>query len=155
MLTISAMMKKQLVTADPGEPVDQIARRMRDADVGAVIVITGESISGIFTERDLVNRLVAKGLDPAKTQVGDVATGDVHTVTANASLRECAEKLMTNQVRHLPVVEGTRPIGILSARDFFEVAAREMERLVEHLRYDKQLREEEDPYDHLGGSYGR
>ncbi len=83
------------------------------------------------------------------------ASGDVHTVTRDASLRECAEKLRANHVRHLPVVDGNRPVGIISARDFFETASSELEGLVEHLRYDEQLREGQDPYDHLGGSYGR
>ncbi len=155
MLTIDTLMKKQLVTADPAESVDRVARRMSEAGVGAAIVILGERVSGIFTERDLLDRVVARGLDPKKTEVADVATADVHTVATDASLRECAEKLKTNQVRHLPVMNGIHPVGIISARDFFLVATRELERLVEHLRYDEQLREDEDPYDHLGGSYGR
>ena len=84
-----------------------------------------------------------------------MATRDVVTVEPKASLRDCAETLKTRKVRHLPVVEGRRVVGIISARDFFEAVASELERYIERARYEEQLREDTDPYDHLGGSYGR
>ena len=155
MATIDSFMQKEMVTAQPGETVAAVARRMRKAEVGAVVVMAGETLAGLFSERDLLNRVVAEGLDPGATQVADVATRDVATVSPDASLRECAEQLKAKRVRHLPVVDRGRPIGIISARDFFEAATREFEGLIEHLRYDNQLKENVDPYDHLGGSYGR
>jgi CBS domain-containing protein len=58
-------------------------------------------------------------------------------------------------VRHLPVLSDGRPVGILSARDFFEAVSGGLEALIERARYDEKLRDNIDPYDHLGGSYGR
>lgn len=155
MLTIAGFMKREIVTADPGETVEAVARRMGGARVGAVVLVEGERLAGLFSERDLLTRVVAEGRDPSSTRVGDVATRQVSTVSADASLRECAEELKKHNMRHLPVVEGRQPIGIISARDFFQAVTQGLEGLIERARYDEQLRGDIDPYDHLGGSYGR
>jgi CBS domain-containing protein len=154
-LSVEALMKRELVGVDPGVSVAEAARRMREARVGAVLLLEGGSLTGIFSERDLATRVVAEGRSPDATKVGEVATRPVVTVPAGASLRRCAETLRDKGVRHLPVLAGDEPVGILSARDFFEAVAGGLERLIEQRRYDEQLRENVDPYDHLGGSYGR
>jgi CBS domain-containing protein len=155
MVSIDSIMHKPLVTAEASETAATAARRMREAGVGAVVIVEGEAIRGIFTERDLLTSVVAEGLDPARTKLGDVATRDVISVDVAAPLRSCAETLRDRGIRHLPVVDGGRPIGILSARDFFNSLSAGFEKLIEHARFDEQLRRNIDPYDHLGGSYGR
>ncbi len=155
MVSIDSIMHKPLVTAQADEMVGAAARRMREAGVGAVVIVEGETVTGIFTERDLLTAVVAEGLDPSRTPVGDVATRDVISVDVAAPLRACAETLRDRGIRHLPVVDGGRPIGILSARDFFNAVAEGFEKLIERSRFDEQLRSNVDPYDHLGGSYGR
>jgi CBS domain-containing protein len=154
-LSVEALMKRELVGVDPGVSVAEAARRMREARVGAVLLLEGGSLTGIFSERDLVTRVVAEGRSPDATKVGEVATRPVVTVPTGASLRQCAETLRDKGVRHLPVVSGGKPVGILSARDFFEAVAGGLEGLIERTRYDEKLRDNIDPYDHLGGSYGR
>lgn len=155
MISIDALMKKPTLTAAPTESVADAARRMGEASVGAVVVVEGGRIAGIFTERDLLKRVVGAGADPASTPVGSVATREVVSVAPGTSLRECADALKSHGVRHLPVANKGELLGIISARDFFEAVAGGMERLIERVRYDEQLRENTDPYDHLGGSYGR
>jgi CBS domain-containing protein len=155
MLSIDSLMKGKVVTAAPSDRVADVSRRMDDARVGAVVLVEGGRLSGIFSERDLLRRVVAAGKDPAATTVGSVATREVVSVAPKASLRQCAETLKAHGVRHLPVVESGRVVGILSARDFFAAVAGELEGLFERIRYDEQLRQNVDPYDHLGGSYGR
>jgi CBS domain-containing protein len=155
MLTIESLMKKHVVTATAEESVADVVGRMSESSVGAVVVVDGESPVGIFSERDLVQRVVAEGKDPRSTEIGSVATRDVVTVDSGQSLRGCAEALKKHDVRHLPVVEGRRVVGIVSARDFFRAVTGELERFIEQSRYEEQLRENVDPYDHLGGSYGR
>jgi CBS domain-containing protein len=148
-------MKRELVGVEPGVSVVEAARRMREAGVGAVLLLEGGSLTGIFSERDLATRVVAQGRSPDATKVGEVATRPVVTVPTGASLRQCAETLRDKGVRHLPVVSGGKAVGILSARDFFEAVAGGLEGLIERSRYDEKLRDNIDPYDHLGGSYGR
>ncbi len=155
MLSVETLMKQELVTAGAATSVADAARRMQEAKVGAVLVVEGARLTGIVTERDVLTRVVAEGRDPASTQIGTVATQPVVSVALDASLRQCAETLRDRGVRHLPVVDGEKPVGILSARDFFDAVAGGLERLIEHKRYDEALRENTDPYDHLGGGYGR
>ena len=89
------------------------------------------------------------------TDHASIATEQVVTVPKDASIKKCAEAIKARKSRHLPVVNDGELVGIVSARDFFELLSGRMEDLVEHLRYENQLAQDEDPYDHLGGSYGR
>jgi CBS domain-containing protein len=156
MLSVESLMKRDPVGVESGASVADAARRMREAGVGAVLVLEQGRLAGIFSERDLLTRVVAEGKSPGATRVGEVATQPVVTVAAGASLRQCAETLRDEGVRHLPILDaGGKPVGILSARDFFEAVAGGLERLIEQRRYDEALRQNVDPYDHLGGSYGR
>ena len=155
MLSIDALMNREVVKAAADETVAQVAARMSEASVGAVVIVEGEELAGLFSERDLLRRVIADGKDPAATEVGSVATREVVSVEPRSPLRECAEALKAHKLRHLPVVEGRRVVGIVSARDFFEAVASELEGYIERARYEEQLRENVDPFDHLGGSYGR
>jgi CBS domain-containing protein len=155
-LSVESLMKRDPVGVEAGASVADAARRMHEARVGAVLVLEEGRLVGIFSERDLLTRVVAEGRSPDATKVSEVASRPVATAPAGASLRQCAETLRDKGVRHLPILDaGGRPVGILSARDFFEAVAGGFERLIERIRYDDQLRANLDPYDHLGGSYGR
>jgi CBS domain-containing protein len=155
MTSIEEIMHKDVVTASPEETVEAVVRRMRDSAVGAALIVEDGALKALFTERDLVTRVVGDGRDPARTRVLDASTEQVVSVSPDAPIRTCAEALKNRKARHLPVVEDGRPVGIVSARDFFEILADRLEGLVGQLRYEEQLAAGEDPYDHLGGSYGR
>ncbi|MCP4035708.1 MAG: CBS domain-containing protein [bacterium] len=155
MSTIEGLMQEQLVTAAPTETVDAVVKRMCEAGVGAVLVVENDALRGVFSERDLLTRVVGQGRDPATTSVGSVSSDDVVSVGRDASLRECASTLQVHGVRHLPVTNDGKPVGVISARDFFEKVTGELETLIDRLRYDDALKGVEDPYDHVGGSYGR
>jgi CBS domain-containing protein len=154
-VSIDSIMHKPIVTAEADESVALASRRMREAGVGAVVLVENGAVAGIFTERDLMTSVVAEGLAPDATKVGEVATREVVSVEVGAPLRVCVEAFRDRAIRHLPVVDGDRPIGILSARDFFGAVAEGFERFFERARFDEQLRSDVDPYDHMGGSYGR
>jgi CBS domain-containing protein len=155
MTTIQSLMHAPPITLSPDTPVAEAARRMRDSSIGVVLVTNGDDIAGVFSERDLLTRVVAENLDPAATSVNQVATQKVISVPADASLRQCAELLREHGVRHLPVVEGSKPVGIVSARDFFEAVSGAFAGIIENARYEEELRDNIDPYDHMGGGYGR
>jgi CBS domain-containing protein len=154
MAVIASLMKTELVTAKADETVAHAAWSMGRNGVGAVLVIEGGELSGILTERDVVARVVAEGRDPTATKVAEVATTKLVTVDAGASVRHCAELLRDENIRHLPVLKDGRPAGILSSRDFLAYVTQGLERLIEQSRYEQALAEGQDPYDHLGGSYG-
>jgi CBS domain-containing protein len=119
MKTISDIIKDQVpcsVTKD--QTVFEVARYMTDCQVGAVPVVEGDRILGIFSERDLMTRVIVKELDPKSTPVGDVMTTDVVVIDTNESYENCIRKMKQLNCRHLPVVSQDRKlIGVISLRD--------------------------------------
>jgi CBS domain-containing protein len=155
MAIIRSLMKTDMVMVGPDATVAEAARSMAQNQVGAVLVVDGGALRGILSERDVLSRIVAEGKDPMATKVTDVATSDVVSVDVAVHIRECAQLLRDKGIRHLPVTENGKPAGILSSRDFLAYVVEGLEGLVERTRYDQALGEGEDPYDHLGGSYGK
>lgn len=130
--------EKSVVHLDPADSVRDAAKEMRAAHVASVVVTEGNSdhLEGIFTERDLTDRVVAMGLDPDATPLSAVMTPCPVTVDRNTSMREALRSMFENRLRHLPVMEGGKVVGVLSMRDFVgeELAAMEREQeLVESL----------------------
>lgn len=155
MAVIGSLMKTHMVTIAPSASVEEAARSMSRNEVGAVLVVEGDQLRGILSERDVVSRVVAEGKAPSDTKVSDVATNDVVTVDEGAHVRECAALLRDRAIRHLPVTRGGTPVGILSSRDFQAYVVEGLERIIDQARYEQALDKGYDPYDHLGGSYGR
>lgn len=153
MATIDTLMKTQMVMASPRESVQLVARRMRSTAVGAVLVVENGALFGLFSERDLVRRVVAPGKNPSMVFVGEVATRNLVTVTPDTHIARCVEIFKREGFRHLPVVDGGRPLGILSARDLFAFVSGALEASIDDARYRALLEDGADPYDHVGGSY--
>lgn len=107
----------RLVTATPRATVSEAAKLMAQRKIGAILVLEGDSLVGIFTERDVVFRVVAKGRDPAATCLADVMTADPITVGPDRSFGHALALMHQNGFRHMPVVEQGRPVGIVSARN--------------------------------------
>jgi len=106
----------------------QAAQFMREHKVGALIVLDGERIAGMFSERDVLQRIVAEGRDPAQTTVGDVMTVEVACCTPDTSLEEARGAMKNRRIRHLPVVDAEdRLLGVISIGDLnaFQVANQE------------------------------
>ena len=154
MTIIESLMKTDLVTASADETVAHAARSMARNGVGAVLVLERGELMGVLSERDVVVRVVAEGREPTETKIAEAATADVVSVDVTASVRECAEQIQANGIRHLPVVRDGKAVGILSSRDFFAYVVEGLERLMRQGQYEQALAEGADPYDHLGGSYG-
>jgi CBS domain-containing protein len=155
MSTIETLMTTEMISATPDDTVLAVAERMAGNRVGAVLVLDGTRLAGIFSERDLVTRVIGKGRDLATTRVGEVATRDVVTIDADQPVRSVVEVFRARRFRHLPVVRAGRAVGILSTRDFLAFVVDGLEDYVEKARYDQELAAGKDPYDHVGGSYDR
>jgi CBS domain-containing protein len=159
MALIEDLMKTKLVIAEPKDTVRQVSSQMDQNGVGAVLVVEGSGdmaeLLGLFSERDLLHRVVAAGLDPETTPIGSVMTKDPITVGPETHVRECAELIRERGFRHLPVVQDGKPIGVLSVRDFQQYVVSGLETLIDQARYREALEEGHDPYDHLGGGYSK
>ena len=119
MATVADVMSRQLLTVEPATALAAAAAQMNDRGVGAALVLTGEVVSGILTERDVL-RAVATG--PVEgTHVAAWMTRDPDTVEATESLGQAAAIMIHGGFRHLPVVDGGKPVGIVSIRDLMRV----------------------------------
>ncbi len=92
---------------------------MRDWSVGAVLITDQGRLTGIFTERDVINRVVASDREPKTTPLAEVMTKDPTTISPKATALEALRLMEDGSYRHLPVVAGKRLVGIISRRDFF------------------------------------
>ena len=155
MANIESLMATNMVTAHPDETVAEVARRMSANKIGAVLVVEEGALRGLFSERDLLTRVVADMRNPQTTRVGQVATKDLWTIGPQTHVKAVLEIFREKKVRHLPVVDKGKPVGILSTRDFLEYLVGGLESYIDDLRYKRELSEGIDPYDHIGGSYGR
>jgi CBS domain-containing protein len=155
MSTIETLMTTEMISAAPDESVLAVIDRMARNRIGAVLVLDGARLSGIFSERDLLTRVIGEHRDLSTTRVGEVATHDVVTIDAEQPVRSVVETFRGCRFRHLPVVRSGRAVGILSTRDFLAFVVDGLEGYVEKARYNQELASGTDPYDHIGGSYGR
>lgn len=115
-MKVSEIMTKATVTDSADDTLAEAAARMWNAQTGSLLVMDGEQLVGIVTERDLL-RAVAGGQDPKAVPLKDVMRTEVITVDPQTSLREAAKLMATKWIRHLPIVESGRVAGIISQRD--------------------------------------
>ena len=155
MASANEWMATNVVTATPFETVAEVARRMSSENVGAVLVVKDGELWGLFSERDLVTRIAAQQRDPNTTDVGQVATRELVTIDADAPLQTVLRVFRENKFRHLPVLKGGKPVGIVSTRDFLGFLVDRCERCIDDVNYHRQLDQGVDPYDHPGGGFGR
>jgi CBS domain-containing protein len=99
------------------ESVQAVAMRMAEACCSSILICKEGRLNGIFTERDLLVRVVAAGLDPATTPVGAVMTRDPDRIDAKTPVVEAIRRMDEGSFRHMPVVQGDRIIGVISWRD--------------------------------------
>jgi len=116
--SIRDLMTTNPQTVEPTTPIVEVARVMRDADVGPVPVVEADRLVGLVTDRDIVVRVVADGNDPSRTTAGEIMSTDLVTVDPDQPLDEALRLMATHQVRRLPVTEEDgRPVGIVAQAD--------------------------------------
>ena len=127
--SVSEMVRDQVVIALPPDvTAREAARVMANRRIGAVLITQDGLLLGIFTERDMVARVVALGLDPDKTELSAVMTPKPRTIDQGASTAEALRTMQQGGFRHLPVTKRGRIAGILSLRDFASSDLLEIER---------------------------
>ncbi len=116
-MTIREFMTTDVRTVDPQTTLADAARVMRDTDTGVVPVVNGAVLEGIITDRDIVVRAIADGADPSSALVQDYLTRNPTYAGPQTTIQEAAQLMQRDQIRRLPVVEGTELIGIISIGD--------------------------------------
>lgn len=121
-MRVSEIMTNAAVTDQPDDTLAEAARKMWRQQTGSLLVLDGEDLVGIITERDVL-KAVATGTSLQDTHVSELMTKDVMTVGPGTSLREAAKIMADRWFRHLPVVDGGKLVGIISQRDLAGVLA--------------------------------
>jgi len=121
-----------LVGIAPGDTLESALRIMVERNIGVLPVTEGEKLVGIISERDFLRRVLYKGI-PLQTEVRAVMTEKISTVGSNESIQRCMELMTELRVRHLPVVDSGKLIGILSIGDVVRVSLDDQRAMIEHL----------------------
>ena len=124
-MQVGDIMTTDVKTVGREDTFAEVAKILREKGISSVVVTEGDQITGIITERDLVN-LVADGVDPVSVAVGDRMTRDLATVDPRTDIAEAAQVMAQRRIRHLPIVDKGKLAGIISIRDLTRWAVEEM-----------------------------
>lgn len=123
----------KVVHIDADANVLDAAELMNQNRIGGLVVTRGEKVVGIFTERDILCRVVAAGRDPAQTRVYDVMTAPVAVCAPDTTRAECRAVMRDRRIRHLPVVQDEQLVGIVSIGDILADAEAEQQQTIRYL----------------------
>jgi len=119
----------------PDAPVLEAIRFMDEHNVGALLVMQGEQLAGIISERDYARKVILKGRSSSDTPVSQIMTTPVITVGRDATAQQCMQLMTDKRVRHMPVVENGRVVGMLSIGDLVRSVLAEQAQTIEQLEH--------------------
>lgn len=117
----------------PDTTVVAAVEQMNRRNIGALVVVDGERSIGIFTERDVLTRVIGKGRDPGRTPVGEVMTRALVAIEPEMTVRQAMAVVTEKRCRHLPVMAGGRLLGMISAGDLTRWTVRDQQRTIDEL----------------------
>lgn len=128
MTTIRQILAKKpdVYTIDPEASVLDALRLLEEKNVGALLVMKGPALAGIFSERDYARRMILHGRASKETAVREVMTTEVFTIEPEATAGECMVHMTDRHIRHLPVLEGGRVVGVISVGDIVRAVMEDM-----------------------------
>lgn len=124
---------RHVISIAPDASVLEAIRLMADKAIGALIVMTGEEMCGIITERDYARKVIIKGRSSEKTLVAEIMSTDVLTASSTRTVNYCMELMTEKRIRHLPVVEDNRVIGMISIGDLVQAIIADQKEEIEQL----------------------
>ncbi|MFY8135034.1 MAG: CBS domain-containing protein [Aquimonas sp.] len=124
----------QVVCVTEQTPVLEVIRQMAEHGIGSVLVMRGEQLVGIATERDYARKVILKGRSSQDTPVADIMSSPVLTVGPGEDIRRCMQIVTEKRIRHLPVVDGGSVVGLISIGDLLKWVIREQEQEIEQLQ---------------------
>jgi CBS domain-containing protein len=124
---------RAIFSVDPEAPVLEAIRAMAAHHVGALLVMQGEALRGIVSERDYARKVILLGRSSADTPVRDIMSSPVITVSPDTSVQTCMQLMTDKRVRHLPVVDAARIVGMVSIGDLVRAVIAEQQQHIEQL----------------------
>jgi CBS domain-containing protein len=124
---------RALFSIEPEDPVLEAIRMMAERHVGALLVMRGSELAGILSERDYARKVVLLGRSSAETPVWQIMTSPVITVSPDNSVQDCMRLMTDRRIRHLPVMEGGKVVGMISIGDLVKAVIEEQQKTIEQL----------------------
>lgn len=137
MRPIHELLKKREATVwslTPQMSVFDALKQLADHDVGAMMVMDGGKLVGVFSERDYTRKIALAGKSSKETSVKDIMTANVLTVTSKTGTKDCMALMSQKKIRHLPVLDGDQVIGMISIRDIMDDIIRDHELTISQLQ---------------------
>jgi CBS domain-containing protein len=138
MKTVTDLLKAKparLVAVKPEDTVLDAIKVLAAQDVGAAVVMVGDRMAGIFSERDYTRKVILQGRSSSTTRVEEIMTANVVCVTPRTRTRECMGLMTEKNIRHLPVVDEGRVVGIISIRDIVSDIIADQDFTIEQLEH--------------------
>jgi len=128
-----ALKGKDVWSVDPDAPVLEAIRLMADRHIGALPVVRGGELLGIVSERDYARKIILMGRSSVDTPVRDIMTSPVTTISPDEAVHNCMEIMTQKRIRHLPVVDRTGLVGMISIGDLVKAVIEEQQQTIDHL----------------------
>jgi CBS domain-containing protein len=138
MRPISELLKKRdstVYSLKPQDSVFEALRRLADHDVGAMMVLDGGRLVGVFSERDYTRKIALVGKSSKDTAVKDIMTANVFTVSPSTRTKDCLALMGQKKIRHLPVVDDGKVVGMISIRDIMNDIIADHELTISYLQH--------------------
>jgi CBS domain-containing protein len=126
--------KREIHSIGPDQPVLAAIQLMADKFVGALLVMQGEELLGIVSERDYARKVILKGRSSSVTPVRDIMTADVITISPHETVHRCMRLVTDKHIRHLPVIENGKVVGIVSIGDLVKAVIDDQAEQLEQLQ---------------------
>lgn len=126
---------RDVLSIAPDASVLDAIRLMAEKGIGALVVIDGDSLVGVVTERDYARKVILKGRSSQTTAVKDIMTADVVTTSSDQPVEQCMAVVTEKRIRHLPVVDDGRLTGIISIGDLVKAVIADQQEAIEHLQH--------------------
>jgi CBS domain-containing protein len=136
--TVQSILAKKgsdIISVAPGETVVKAAQLMNERGIGGLVVTEGKRLAGIFTERDILRRVVAQRRDPTTTKVADVMTTPVTACGPDTPIDDCAAMMTAKRIRHLPVVGDTGLVGVITIGDVLAYQVSEQQATIDYMHH--------------------
>ena len=139
LLQILGSKPKPLWTVGPADNAHSALQLMSDKDIGFLVVLDGEAMVGVLSERDCARRVALAGKSPSVTTVAEIMVRTVVTASLAFTFADCLKLMHDNKVRHLPVVDGSKVVAVVSVRDLLSEAVAHHARIISELERERMM----------------